>query len=260
MNLGAGRLGGEAGRLFMLPPEWKEEIEQCVEGAQKRVEANLDRQSISIAASISSFRNLLKAYIRKQDIYERAKSRRESWTIWGLLVTIFLTLVVAAATALQTGAFILSERAFITAQDTDFTNGLVAGEHPLLMWIKLLNGGKSTANIQELVVAINDDDKLPAEPEYSKAQRIAFPSIFPQDAYLRELQFNTGPTGWPQSVIDELHNGVRKLHIYGVVRYEDDFSHLGPMETGFCFTYVPHPTPRQSLFQTCPELAYTFHR
>jgi hypothetical protein len=243
----------------MLPSEWKKEIQESHEKTQQRSDEGRkreqDHQTVTITAPLHSLRNHFKAYIKKQDCYEQGKRRREITTIYGLFITAAFTLVVAVVGGLQTYTFIISERAFVAPEATNFTNGMVVRENPLHMWIDMHNGGKSAATIKELVVTIAHE--LQPKPEYFTAQKIAFPPILPGGTIRRDLAF---VSEWPQETIDKLTSGALKFYIYGVIRYRDDFSWFGLKETGFCFRYVPGPQSGPYVFATCYERPYSYTR
>jgi hypothetical protein len=138
----------------MMPPEWKKEIQQCNDETAKRAEESRKRdqgeQTAAIARPLYSLRDHLDAYIQKQDRYESGKRCREIATIVGLFITAAFTIALATIGALQTYAFIASERAFVGPTATNLTNGFVVGEKFLPMWIDMRNGGKSVANIEEI--------------------------------------------------------------------------------------------------------------
>jgi len=241
----------------MLPPEWKKEIEETVDKAQRRSDENRERakneQVAAITTPINSFRNHLKAYIKKQDAYEQGKRRREIATIAGLALTAFFTLGLATVGIAQVYTFIVSERAFVVPVETNFTNGPIVGENPLQMWIALKNKGKSISSIDVLEVAITHE--LAPEPRYLGAQKIAYPPIASGERFERPLEF---VTGWPQSTIDQLTHGALDLFLYGRVKYRDDFSWFGPRVNGFCFQYRPGPASGPHVFEPCRQTAYTY--
>jgi hypothetical protein len=243
----------------MLPTDWKKEIESAVDEAQKRSDENRERaeyeQQATIAAPLNSLRNHLKAYIKKQDRYEKGKRCREMATIIGLGFTAVFTLGLATVGIAQVYTFIVSERAFIVPIETNFTNGLVVNENPLEMWIALKNKGKSIGSIDVLEVAITH--KLSAEPTYLGAQKIAYPPIGPGERFERPMEF---VTGWPQQTIDKLTHRVLDLFLFGRVRYRDDFSWFGPRVNGFCFKYVFMPSAEGGphFFEPCRQTAYTY--
>lgn len=231
----------------MLPTEWKKEIEEIIENAK-------NEQDAAIAVPLYSLRNHLKAYIKKQDMYEKGKRRREIATISGLFVTALFTVCLAGVGIAQVDTFIVSERAFIVPVEVNFTNGLVVKENPLEMWVALKNKGKSIASIDVLEVAIAHE--LPPEPKYLGAQRVAYPPIAPGERFERPLEF---VTGWSQQTIDMLTQGVMSLYLYGRVRYRDDFSWFDPRTNGFCFKYYAHGSADSPhVFEPCKETAYTY--
>jgi hypothetical protein len=241
----------------MLPVEWKKEIQKCIDDAQRTSDesrkSEQTEQTTAIAAPLESLRKHFKAYVEKQDRYEKGKRRREMTTITGLFVTAFLTLCLACTGIAQVYSFIVSERAFVVPVQTNFTNGLVVRENPLEMWMALKNKGKSIASIDGLEVAITH--KLPVIPQYYGAQKVAYPPIAPGDTFERPLEF---VTGWSQETINQLTGGAIDLFIYGRVKYRDDFSWFGPRTNGFCFKYRRGPISGPHVFEICHETAYTY--
>ena len=124
----------------MLPSDWKKEIENAIDETQKRSDENRERaeheQQATIAAPLNSLRSHLKAYVKKQDCYEKGKRRREMATIIGLAFTALFTLGLATVGIAQVYTFIVSERAFIVPVETNL-HLLVVKETPLEMWIAL---------------------------------------------------------------------------------------------------------------------------
>ena len=158
----------------------------------------------------------------------------------------------------QVWAFIESERAIIIVPETHFAKELIVGLNPLPMYIKLKNGGKSTATIDVLRALITH--KLPLVPVYFGIPNFTIAPIVPNDTSERILNFETG---WGQDTNEGVKSGHLQLFIYGVVEYRDEFSRrlswfLGARKTGFCFIYKPTGGVREPIFETCKESAYTY--
>jgi len=242
-----------------MPSEWKQEIQECNDETAKRAQeywkSDQDKQAAAIAAPLNSLLTILTAYIRKQDRYEKGKRSREITTIAGLFFTAAFTLCLAVVGIAQVYSFIVSERAFVVPVDTNFTNGLIAKENPLQVWIALKNKGKSIGSIDVLEVAITHE--LSTEPKYLGAQKIAYPPIASGERFERPLEFDTG---WPQQTIDQLTHGVLDFFVFGRVKYRDDFSWFGPRVNGFCFKYLPGPISGPHVFEPCRQTAYTYSK
>jgi hypothetical protein len=174
------------------------------------------------------------------------------------------TLILCIVGVFQVWAFIQSERAFVAVSAADFAASKIWGVKFLPMSVTLNNGGKSTAEIEDIAAAIAHE--LRPIPWYGEAAKFAFPPITPGGTNTRVLRFdNGGETGWPENIPDEIRTGKRRFYIYALVKYRDDFSWsiFAPKETGFCFAYIPESglSPQGGSlpsFQTCPEKAYTY--
>jgi hypothetical protein len=190
---------------------------------------------------------------------QRRKPARKAWhqepvSLFTALVALF-TFVLCVVAGIQAWAFIQSERAFLSPSETNFVNWpLVERENPLLMYLDVRNSGKSTATIEELSLAIAHE--IPAIPSYGGGTKIAFAPIVQGGTSRRTVGFETG---WGGETINKINSGELKFYIFGRIKYWDDFSFgfWGPKETRFCFMYVVSKNTNRSIFQTCPDRAYT---
>jgi|CXWL01.1.fsa_nt_gi hypothetical protein len=175
-------------------------------------------------------------------------------------ITLFTGLLVVIS-VLQYRAFVASERASVVPIEVHFAKELIAGLHPLPIVVEMQNGGKSTATTDELAMAITHGP-LPPEPEYYKTTPYTVTPILPNGTHKKVFSFDIGNTGWSEETRMGVKTGARKLYLYGYIRYQDEFSHspwpFGTRETGFCFVYMPIGGVHDSVFETCPEPAYTY--
>jgi len=123
------------------------------------------------------------------------------------------------------------------------------------MYLDVRNSGKSTATTEELSVAITHG--IAPTPQYSGGTKVAFAPIVPGSIARRTVGFEIG---WGNETIEKITSGALKFYIFGLIKYRDDFSFdfMRRKETGFCFMYVVSKSSSHSIFQTCPERAYTF--
>lgn len=177
-----------------------------------------------------------------------------------VLVALF-TAILAIFTGVQTWAFITGERAFV-GPDSDgvrFAQDILPGVKRFEMILDLKNSGKSVAIIEDIFAAITHGP-LDDEPRYTEAPRFTFPPVVPNSKTTRPLAFDIGRNGWSQETAAGVRSGSLPFYCFGRVRYHDAFSiHaiFSPMETGFCFVYVPD-YPGGPAFVTCRQPKYTY--
>jgi hypothetical protein len=174
---------------------------------------------------------------------------------FGVLIFTGLLFLVAA---MQTWAFVQSERAFVVPSKTDFSNWpLVVGENLLEMYIEFKNSGKTAATFEDFTVAISHE--LDSAPNYSEGQKIAFAPITAGGSNKAFLNFETG---WGELTISKIKSGALKFYIFGQVKYRDAFSFFpfGVRETGYCYVFTPEKRGREHAFSTCHSRPYTFSR
>jgi hypothetical protein len=174
-----------------------------------------------------------------------------------------LTLVLCAIGVFQYWAFVISERAFVSAdpEGVKFAQEILPNVPQFQMTLELNNNGKSPATIEDLRVLISHGP-LPEKPDYGAdpKDRFAFPPIVPNGKAKRALSFDIGKTGWVESTAMGVKSGTLKFYFYGRVRYHDDYSWrrlFRPRETGFCFIYAPN-YPGGPAFDTCSHPEYTY--
>lgn len=182
---------------------------------------------------------------------------------WCEPITLF-TLLLVVIGVIQYSAFVASERASVVPIEVHFAKELIAGLYPLPIVVEMQNGGKSTATTDVLAMAITHGP-LPPEPQYNEINHYTVTPILPNGTHKKVFSFEIGNTGWSEETRMGVKAGARKLYLYGFIRYQDEFSHspwpffsFGTRETGFCFVYMPIGGVHDSVFETCPEPAYTY--
>jgi hypothetical protein len=170
------------------------------------------------------------------------------------------TFILTVVGAIQTCAFIKSERASVVPIDVKLAKEVPDYLKNLDVSIIWHNGGKSTANIEQLVAAISHGP-LPEQPPYHGAQPFAMSPILPGSKGEALMSFSTE---WGKDYTDAFKNGAKPLFLFGRVQYRDELSDVwffgGIRETGFCYFYRPTGGVREHMFDVCQYPAYTYTR
>ena len=159
--------------------------------------------------------------------------------------------------ALQTWAFVVSERAFLTVGN--FTVSSIAPDVPLAAVFSLKNTGKSVGSIIDLNIAFSKS--LAPKPDYSTAlSGLYIGPILPGAENPQIYRPNNNAPLWKltQTEIDDIKSAKQQLFIYGFMRYADDFWLFGTKVTGFC--YLLNPSTPGIAFEACNNPAYTYAR
>ena len=194
---------------------------------------------------------------------DHAPRRRGFWrrlvdepvALFTAVLTVF-TGVLMLVGALQTWAFVVSERAFLTV--TNFTLN-IAPDTPLTAVFVIKNTGKSVGSIIDFNTAFSTS--LPPKPNYViPLSGTYIGPILPGADNNQIYRPNANAPLWrlTQPEIDEIKSGKQHLFIFGFVRYSDDYVLFGDKVTGFCYLLNP-PVPGLTT-ETCNNPAYTYSR
>jgi hypothetical protein len=177
-------------------------------------------------------------------------------------IALFTALLFCTA-AIQTWAFVQSERAFMSVATLNIPAGLVANK-PLEVAVGMRNSGRTTAFIEAFNVTIGfrkSDHSLPPDPRYEPGAELAPGNVVPGavapiNSHLRGIK------GEPDLVLLDadvvaINDATFILYFYGFISYRDTYSIFGDRITGYCYRYVPQPDPR---FVNCDERTYNFAR
>jgi hypothetical protein len=169
------------------------------------------------------------------------------------------TAVLCVVGAIQTWAFIQSERAFLSWSGMNFEGGkgIYANKQIVLMF-DIKNNGRATANIKRLHITITDN--LPTIPKYNPLALVfapIAPNVSASNVY-RVIRSDGTPFILNEAQVEAIKMGKLMFAVYGVIEYDDEYSLFSVRKTGFCFMLDPIASPDGSAFVACREPAYTY--
>ena len=156
---------------------------------------------------------------------------------WTRVVAVF-TVVLACVGAVQTWAFIQSERASLYVNILSIEPFPIQPARPFSIRLSVTNTGRSQASIVETKTKVWVSLNLPEKPDLTDVKFRAVGGLVPAGG---TRFFINGPltpalTGFQ---IEDIGRGLLKLYIFGYVKFKDDFSVFGTQSLGFCGIYDP---------------------
>jgi hypothetical protein len=160
------------------------------------------------------------------------------------------TFCLAFTAAIQTWAFIQSERAFVSPIAMRFIPAFPQSKIASFT-IEIKNSGRSTASVRHSAYTITP--KLPENADIPELVELAFPPVVAGGVISSEIK--VGPLA--DDVIKEF-SGTEVFYIYGIIDYVDDFSVFGNKRDGWCYIYKVGSNASLSQFDTCNNPKYTY--
>ncbi len=173
-----------------------------------------------------------------------------------------LTLVLCIIGAVQTWAFLESERANLTIQNSGPFDFPQKPGVALVVSMAIQNAGKSTARVVENTTNFwLNDSPLPEKPIYTSCN-CAIPLAIVGGNAIHTIF-------WPRSgdsritltpdQYARIKGGTLPIYIYGFITYRDAFSFLlGSRTLGFCMVYEPTNDATTGAFNSCSNLRYSY--
>jgi hypothetical protein len=156
---------------------------------------------------------------------------------WTRVVAVF-TVVLASVGAIQTWAFIQSERASLYVNILSIEPSPVQPLRPFSIRLSVINTGRSQAFIAETKTKAWVSLSLPERPDLTDVKFSAVGGLVPAGGtrFLINGPLSPTLTGFQ---IEDIGRGLLKLYIFGYVKFTDDFSVFGARTLGFCGIYNP---------------------
>jgi hypothetical protein len=184
---------------------------------------------------------------------DHSPRRRSFWrrlvdepvALFTAVLTLFTGILMLVG-ALQTWAFVASERAFLTVGNFTLT---IAPDAPLAPVFLIKNTGKSVGSIVDFNIAFSKS--LAPKPNYATPlSGMYIGPILPGVDNPQIYRPNNNAPLWKltQTEVDEIKNGKQQLFIFGFVSYSDDFWLFGGKVTG---CYLLNPSTPGLAFETC---------
>jgi hypothetical protein len=156
---------------------------------------------------------------------------------WTRVVAVF-TVVLACVGAVQTWAFIQSERASLYVNILSIEPFPIQPARPFSIRLSVTNTGRSQAIIVEQKTKVWVSLNLPEKPDLTdvKFRAVGGPVPAGGTRFLVNGPLSPTLTGFQ---IEDIGRGLLKLYIFGYVKLTDDFSVFGTRTLGFCGIYDP---------------------
>lgn len=193
---------------------------------------------------------------RKQDIKAkvgfgkktfRNPDRMVRFTWWVAAFTFCL----ACVGLIQAWAFIQSERAFLSVTGFQIEGGLTANK-PLAFLFGIKNSGRSAATISGLDIATGSAVIWPPPDKLSSLAINAIPAGDVQYEIYNPRFGSGAPVVFPEPMFSLIQDGKSKIYVYGLIRFDDEFSIFWGREVSFCYLHIPQRSaPTNTMFGGC---------